>query len=133
MFHGGPVREVGANVLDRPGDRRLPAGAAAPLPVPDKEPGPLPGTGPPGPPPPWGKFLVRVHGGQQGRGGHVPHALGEHQHVLEHGAAAGAGGHGGGGGPAPVGDPGGGNRQPPGQGDPTPGVGGPDRGLLRGE
>lgn len=45
----------------------------------------------------------------------------------------GPGGHERGGGPAPVGDPGGRNREPGGQGGTAAGVGGPDHTILRGE
>ena len=77
--------------------------------------------------------LALLPHGEHGRGGNVRHAGCEHQQLLEHGAAAGAGGHGRGGGFTGVGDPGRRNRQPTGQGDARPRVGGQHRGILRGE
>ena len=133
MQHGGSVWALGAHLLDRGGAGRLPQGTPAPLFVPDKEPGPVSGVGPPGPPAPRKQFLVWQHCGEHGRGGNVRHAGCEHQQLLEHGAAAGAGGHGRGGGFTGVGDPGRRNRQPTGQGDARPRVGGQHRGILRGE
>ena len=43
---------------------RLPKSAPAQILVFDEKPRQIPGTGPGGPPPPCGKFLVWVHGGQ---------------------------------------------------------------------
>lgn len=62
--HGGSVRPLGADGMDPGRAGRLPEGAPAQILVFDEKPRPIPGTGPGGPPPPCGKFLVRVHGGQ---------------------------------------------------------------------
>lgn len=131
--HGGSVWPMGANLLDRGGPGRLPTRTAAPLFVSDQGPGPDTWSWTT-----WPCFHTRAISGmaapwQTRTQKPCTPCRGWQQQLLVHGAAAGAGRHEQGGGTAAMGDPGSGNREPPGKGGAAAGVGGSDHAVLCGE